>query len=92
MGPISADSSDSFMCRGSDFLKSLYILTLPILDAMASNPFHIAQSAHYILPSALGTFEVLLSHASFHTLVALSCLMHAGQHILLCVSVLHRFL
>jgi hypothetical protein len=58
---------DSFMCRGSDFLKSLYTLTLPILNAMASDPFHIAQSAHYILPSAPGTLEVLLSHTSLTT-------------------------
>ncbi len=74
---------DSFMCRGSDFLKSMYTLTLPILDAMASNPFHIAQSVHYIPPSALGTLEVLLSHRLFRTPAALSCLTHTGQHILL---------
>ncbi len=83
---------DSFMCRGSDFLKSLYTLTLPILNAMASNPFHIAQSAHYIPPSALRTLEVLLSHALLRTPAALSCLTQAGQHILSCVSVLRRFL
>jgi hypothetical protein len=32
---------DSFMCQGSDFLKSLCTLTLPVPDAMASNSFHI---------------------------------------------------
>jgi hypothetical protein len=85
---------DSFMCQGSDFLKSLYTLTLPILDAMASDPFHfhMAQLVHYIPPSAPGTLEVFLSHMLFCTPAALSCLMHAGRHILLCVSVLHRFL
>jgi hypothetical protein len=83
---------DSFMCQGSDFLKSLYTWTIPIPNAMASDPFHIAQSAHYIPPSAPGTLEVLLSHALLHTLAALSCLTHAGQHILSHVSVLHRFL
>jgi hypothetical protein len=83
---------DSFMCQGSDFVKSLITLTLPIPDAMASPPFHIAQLAHYIPPSAPGSLEVLLSHTLFHTLAALSCLAHAGQHILSRVSVLHRFL
>ncbi len=92
MGPIFCRLQDSFMCQGSDFRKSLYTLTLPIPDAMASNPFHIAQSAHYIPPSAPGTLEVILSHKSFCTPVALSCLTHAGQHILSHVSVLHRFL
>ncbi len=83
---------DSFMCQGSDFLKSLYTLTLPILNAMASDPSHIAQLTHYTPPSALGTLEVLLSHGSLRTLAALSCLTHAEQHILLHVSVLRRFL
>jgi hypothetical protein len=83
---------DSFMCQGSDFLKCLYTLTLPILNAMASNPSYIAQSAHYIPPSAPGTLEVLLSHALLRTPAALSCLTHAGRHILSRVSVLRRFL
>jgi hypothetical protein len=83
---------DSFMCRGSDFLKSLYTSTLPIPNAMPSDPFHIAQLAHYIPPSAPGTLEVLLSHTSLRTPAARSCLTHAGQHILLHISVLRRFL
>jgi hypothetical protein len=83
---------DSFMCRQSDFLKGLYTSTLPIPDAMASNLFHNAQLAHYVLPSAPGTLEFLLSQVLFCTPVALSCLRHAGQHILLGVSLLRRFL
>jgi hypothetical protein len=83
---------DSIMCRDSDFLKSLYTSTLPILNAMASNPSHIAQSVHYIPPSAPATLQVLLSHASLRTPAALSCLTHMGRHILSRVGVLHRFL
>jgi hypothetical protein len=83
---------DSFICWGSEFLKSLYTLTLPIPNAMASDPLHTAQSVHYIPPSAPGTLEVLLSHASLHTPAALTCLTHAGGHILSRVSVLRRFL
>ncbi len=83
---------DSFMCWGSDSLKGLYTSTLPILDAMASDPFHIAQSVHYVPPSAPGTLEVLLSYALFRTPAALSCLSHTGRHILLHISLLCRFL
>jgi hypothetical protein len=77
-GAIICKLWDSFMCRGSAFLKSLHTSTLPIPNAMASDPSHIAQSVHCIPPSAPGTLEVLLSHALLHTLAALSCLTHAG--------------
>jgi hypothetical protein len=83
---------DSFMCWGLDFLKGLYTSKLPIPDAMASDPFHIAQSLHYVPPSAPGTLEVLLSHRLFCTPAALSCHSHIGQHIPLCASLLRRFL
>ncbi len=80
---------DSFMRRSSDFLKGIHIhtLTLPLPEIT-----HIAQSAHYILPPAPELLDILLAHQSFCMPEALSCLSHAGWHILSCVSLLSRIL
>ncbi len=83
---------DSFICRGLAFLKGLHILTLPILDPTASDPVHIAQTAHYIMPTTLRILEVLLSNSLFCTLAALLGLLNAGQHIFSRISVLCRTL
>jgi len=64
---------DSFMRRSSDFLKGIHTSTLPLPDVI-----HIAQSAHYVPPPAPELLEVLLSHQSFRTPEALSCLSNAG--------------
>ena len=83
---------DAFMCPASAFLKGLYLTTLPILDSTTSNPVTIAQTAHYVPLTKLGTLKVLLSNPLFHTPAALSCLPNAGPHILLHVSVFSRTL
>jgi hypothetical protein len=78
---------DSFRRQSLDFLKGIHTLTLPLPEIT-----HIAQLAHYILPSAPELLNVLLTHQSFRTPEALSCLSHAGQHILSRVSLLLRIL
>jgi hypothetical protein len=78
---------DAFMCPASTFFKGLYLTTLPILDSTTSDPVTIAQMAHYVPPTKMGTLKVLLSNPLFHTPAALSCLPNAGSHILLHVSV-----
>jgi hypothetical protein len=83
---------DLFMCLGTDFLKGLYTSTLLIPNATTSDPIHIAQLVHYVMPPAPGTLNLLLLNTLFRTLAALSCLPHAGQHILSCVNLLRRIL
>jgi hypothetical protein len=78
---------DSFMHQSLDFLKGIHTSTLPLLGIT-----HIAQSAHYILPPAPELLDVLLAHQLFCTPEALSCLSHAGRHILSRVSLLRRIL
>jgi hypothetical protein len=83
---------DAFMCCASAFLKGLYVTTLPISNSTTSNPVTIAQTAYYVLPTKMGTLDVLLSNPLFRTPAALSCLSNAGCHILLRVSVFSRTL
>jgi hypothetical protein len=78
---------DSFMRRSLDFLKGIHTSTLPLPEIT-----HIAQSVHYIPPPAPELLNVLFAHQSFCTPEALSCLSHAGRHILSRVSLLRRIL
>jgi hypothetical protein len=80
---------DSFMSRGSAFLKDIYH-SLHSLSTLHHN--HIAQTAHYLLPPCLGMLEVLLSHPLFRTSLAISCLSQTGRSILSHVSLSSRLL
>jgi hypothetical protein len=66
---------DSFMSRGSAFLKDIYHSLHPL-----STPHHnhIAQTAHYVSPPRPGMLRVLLSHPLFRTSSAISCLSLTG--------------
>jgi hypothetical protein len=70
---------DAFMCRASDFLKDIFTC---ISDSACVPPICVAQAAQRVCLDYPGTLEVILSHSAFRTSAAISCLSHAGKHIL----------
>jgi len=75
---------DSFMSRASTFLKGIYNSLHPLSTQHLERRLDVAaQAAHFVPPPQPGLLEVLLSHQSFRTSDALSCLSHAGRYILL---------
>jgi hypothetical protein len=71
---------DSFMSRGSDFLKGIF----NSLHSY-STPFdkhNVAQTVSYVAPSHSDTLMVLLTQPLCHTRDTISCLSSAGQYIL----------
>jgi hypothetical protein len=84
---------DSFMCRASALLKGIYNSLHPISTQLLAHCLDVAaQAAHYVPPSQPGLLEILLSHRSFRTPDALSCLSHAGRYILSWASLSGRLL
>ena len=74
---------DSFMSRASTFLKGIYNSLHPLSTQHLERRLDVAaQAAHFVPPPQPGLLEVLLSHQSFRTSDALSCLSHAGRYIL----------
>jgi hypothetical protein len=69
------------MSQGSDFLKQVFNNLHPKMkqfDTSSHDPIHVAQTASYILPTAPGILNVLISNTSFQLPSAISCLCSAG--------------
>ena len=74
---------DSFMSRGSAFLKGIHNTLHPLSTPSLEQRFQAAaHAAHYVPPQHPGTLEVLLSHPLVCTKDTLSCLSQAGRYIL----------
>ncbi len=74
---------ESFMSRASTFLKGIYNSLHPLSPQHLERRLDVAaQAAHFVPPPQPGLLDVLLSHQSFRTSDALSCLSHAGRYIL----------
>ena len=77
---------DSFMSRASTFLKGIYNSLHPLSAPHLKQPLEqrinaAAQAAHFVPPPQPGLLESLLSHPSFSTPEALSCLSPAGRYL-----------
>ena len=84
---------DSFMSRASTFLKGIYNSLHPLSSQPITHTLEAAaQAAHYVPPTRPGMLEILLSHRSFRTPNALSCLSQAGRYILSGASLSGRLL
>ena len=79
---------DSFMSRGSEFLKHIFVSLKP-----SSSPLHevaaqtatyvlAARTANYVSPARSSLLDVLLLHPLSRTRATLSCLSSAGRYIL----------
>ncbi len=82
---------NSFMSRGSNFLRGIYnnnlhahSKTLEIPNLTLSQTF-VAQRAQYIPPSKPVILDVIILHTCFHLPSTISCLSSSGQNILSCI-------